>query len=602
LIYGRDAMFLKRLERRKSGKKHTYWALVESIRTARGSRHRVVAYLGELKKSERNGWGQLCRRLNKERRPEPLLFDPPHYDDPTDDEPVLVRLKGIRLQRLRDFGDVWLALGLWRLLGLDSLLGRLMPAGQEDVSWATVAAILTIGRFCEPSSELHIADTWYRRTALEDLLGVSVDQVHHRRLYAGLDQLLPHKETIERHLKKRLGDLFDLKYDLLLYDITSTYFEGECAGNPMAKRGHSRDKRPDCKQVCIGLVVTDDGIPLGYEVFDGNTNDSTTVERIVEAMENKYGQAERVWVMDRGMVSEANLKFLRERGGSYIVGTPKATLRRFEQYLTDRDWHEVQAGVEVKLVPGPDGDETFILARSADRQKKEKAMHDRFLERMETGLTKLQAAAERGRLKDSAVAHQRLGRLKERYWRAASAFKVRITVIPKPTGKARLSITWSRNQRWSDWTALSEGCYLLRTNLTDADPVTLWKRYIQLTEAEWAFRISKDELEIRPIWHQKEDRVKAHILVCFLGYVLWKALAQWMRGAGLGDAPRTLVEEFTKIKSGDVVLPARWADGTEETVHLRCVTTPDEAQKVLLNRLGLSLPLRLRRIDEVAQM
>jgi transposase len=602
LIYGRDAMFLKRLERRKSGKKHTYWALVESIRTARGSRHRVVAYLGELKRSERNGWGQLCRRLNKERRPEPSLFDPPHYDDPTDDEPVLVRLKGIRLQRLRDFGDVWLALGLWRLLGLDSLLGRLMPAGQEDVSWATMAAILTIGRFCEPSSELHIADTWYRRTALEDLLGVSVDQVHHRRLYAGLDQLLPHKETIERHLKKRLGDLFDLKYDLLLYDITSTYFEGECAGNPMAKRGHSRDKRPDCKQVCIGLVVTDDGIPLGYEVFDGNTNDSTTVERIVEALENKYGQAERVWVMDRGMVSEANLKFLRERGGSYIVGTPKATLRRFEQYLTDRDWHEVQAGVEVKLVPGPDGDETFILARSADRQKKEKAMHDRFLERMETGLTKLQAAAERGRLKDSAVAHQRLGRLKERYWRAASAFKVRITVIPKPTGKARLSITWSRNQRWSDWTALSEGCYLLRTNLTDADPVTLWKRYIQLTEAEWAFRISKDELEIRPIWHQKEDRVKAHILVCFLGYVLWKALAQWMRGAGLGDAPRTLVEEFTKIKSGDVVLPARWADGTEKTVHLRCVTTPDEAQKVLLNRLGLSLPLRLRRIDEVAQM
>ena len=595
-------MFLKRLERRKSGKKHTYWALVESVRTARGSGHRVVAYLGELKKSERNGWAQLCRRLNKEQRPQPSLFDPPHYDDPTDDEPVLVKLKGIRLQRLRDFGDVWLALGLWRLLDLDTLLGRLMPVGQEDVPWATVAAILTIGRFCEPSSELHIADTWYRRTALEDLLGVSVDQVHHRRLYAGLDQLLPQKEAIERHLKKRLGDLFDLKYDLLLYDITSTYFEGECAGNPMAQRGYSRDSRPDCPQVCIGLVVTTDGIPLGYEVFDGNTNDSTTVERIVEAMENKYGQAERIWVMDRGMVSEANLKFLGERGGSYIVGTPKAMLRRFERYLVDKDWHEVQAGVEVKLVPGPDGEETFILARSADRQKKEKAMHDRFLARMEAGLAKLQAAAERGRLKDAAVAHQRLGRLKERYWRAASAFYVCIAAIPKPKGKARLSIRWTRNQRWSDWTALSEGCYLLRTNLRDLDPATLWKRYIQLTEAEWAFRISKDELEIRPIWHQKEERVLAHILVCFLAYALWKALAQWMRGAGLGDAPRTLVEEFAKIKSGDVVLPARWADGTERIVHLRCVTTPDEAQKVLLNRLGLTLPLRLRRIDEVAQM
>ena len=595
-------MFLKRLERRKSGKQHTYWALVESIRTARGSRHRVVAYLGELKKSERNGWAQLCRRLNQEQRPQPSLFDPPHYDDPVDDEPVLVKLKGIRLQRLRDFGDVWLALGLWRLLGLDSLLERLMPGGQEDVPWPAVAAILTVARFCEPSSELHMADTWYRRTALEDLLGVPVEQVHHRRLYAGLDRLLPHKQTVERHLKERLGDLFDLKYDLLLYDITSTYFEGECAANPMAQRGYSRDNRPDCLQVCIGLVVTTDGIPLGYEVFDGNTHDCTTVERIVEAMENKYGRADRIWVMDRGMVSEANLKFLREHGGSYIVGTPKAMLRQFEQHLVDKDWHEVQGGVEVKLVPGPDGAETFILARSADRREKEKAMHDRFLERMEGGLGKLRTAAESGRLKDEAVAHQRLGRLKERYWRAASAFHVRIAALPKPAGKARLSITWSRNQRWSDWTALSEGCYLLRTNLTEVDPATLWKRYIQLTEAEWAFRISKDELEIRPIWHQKKERVLAHILVCFLAYVLWKALAQWMRGAGLGDAPRTLVEELAKIKSGDVVLPARWADGTERIVHLRCVTTPDEAQKVLLNRLGLNLPIRLRRIDEVAQM
>jgi len=388
----------------------------------------------------------------------------------------------------------------------------------------------------------------------------------------------------------------------LLYDITSTYFEGECLGNPMAKRGHSRDKRPDCKQVCIGLVVTDDGIPLGYEVYDGNTNDSTTVERIVGAMEKKYGQANRVWVMDRGMVSEANLKFLRSRGGSYIVGTPKATLRRFEQYLTDRDWHEVQAGVEVKLVPGSEGDETFILARSVDRQKKEKAMHDRFLERMEEGLVKLQAAAQSGRLKDEATAHQRLGRLKERYWRSASAFDVKITPIRKPKGKARLSVTWSRNPRWSDWTAMSDGCYLLRTNLTDVDPATLWKRYIQLTEAEWAFRITKDELKIRPIWHQRDERVRAHILVCFLAYVLWKTLAQWMRRAGLGDAPRTLIEEFAKIKSGDVVLPAQMADGSHRTIHLRCVTTPDEAQEVLLNRLGLKLPRRLRRVDEVRRM
>jgi len=335
-------------------------------------------------------------------------------------------------------------------------------------------------------------------------------------------------------------------------------------------------------------------------VFAGNTNDARTVETMVEAMEDKYGRADRVWVMDRGMVSEANLKFLRARGGSYIVGTPRAMLRQFERHLTDRDWHEVQAGVEVKLVPGPDGEETFILARSADRREKEKAMHERFVERMEAGLEKLRASVQVGRLRDADIAHERLGRLKERYWRASGAFDVKIKTLAKPTSKARLSVTWSRNGRWCDWSAISEGCYLLRTNLTDTDPATLWKRYIQLTEAEWAFRITKDELAIRPIWHQKPERVQAHILVCFLAYVLWKTLSQWMRGAGLGDAPRTVVEEFAKIKSGDVVLPTVTRDGRpEKTVRVRCVTTPDRAQKVLLNRLGLILPQRLRYLEEV---
>jgi transposase len=599
---GKDAMFLKRLERRKSGKGHTYWALVESIRTARGSRHRVVAYLGELRKSEKNGWAQLCRRLRKEERPSASLFDPPHYDEPADDEPVWVKLRDIHLERLRDFGDIWLALGLWRMLGLDRLLAARMLAGQEEVPWPTVAAILTMARFCEPSSELHIADTWYRRTALEDLLGVDVEAVHTTRLYQGLDVLLPHKEAIERHLKQRLGDLFDLEYDLLLYDVTSTYFEGECLSNPQAQRGHSRDQRPDCKQVCIGLVVTTDGIPLGYEVFAGNTSDCRTVQTIVETMEAKHGRAKRIWVMDRGMLSEANLKFLRERGGSYIVGTPRAMLRQFEKHLTAKDWTEVQAGVEVKLVAGPEGTETFVLARSADRREKEKAIHQRFLERMEAKLAKLQAAAQSGRLRDSAVAHQRLGRLKERYWRVAAAFEVTIAAIPRPSGKARLSIAWKRNPRWADWAALAEGCYLLRTNLSASDPATLWKQYIQLVEAEWAFRITKDELEIRPVWHQNPERVQAHILVCFLAYVLWKTLAQWMRRSGLGEAPRTLMEEFAKIKSGDVVLKAQRTDGRSADIRLRCVTTPDAAQKVLLNRLGLTLPQRLRRIDEVLQM
>jgi transposase len=516
---------------------------------------------------------------------------------------VEVNLKGVRLERLRDFGDVWLALGLWRLLGLDALLSDRTPQGREEVRWHIVAAILAIARFCEPSSELHIEDSWYSRTALEDLLGVSPQKVHTDRLYTGLDWLLTHKEVIEKHLKERLGDLFDLKYDLLLYDVTSTYFEGECRANPMAKHGYSRDNRPDCLQVCIGLVVTDDGIPLGYEVFDGNTHDSRTVEQIVRAMESKYGRANRIWVMDRGMVSEDNLRFVRQRGGSYIVGTPRVMLRQFERYLTDKDWHEVQEGIEVKLVAGPNSQELFILARSTDRRQKENAMHQRFIGRMEAALQKLQHSAASGRLKDLQLAHRRLGRIQQRYWRTSSAFDIKIATIKNPTDKARLKVTFKSNKRWSDWAELSEGCYLLRTNLTDIDPKTLWKRYIQLTEAEWAFRIAKDELVIRPIWHQKADRVKAHILVCFLAYVLWKSLAQWMRRAGLGDAPRTLLEEFARIKSGDVVLPARTRDGqTNKTVRLRCVTTPDEAQKVLLNRLGLTLPQRLRRIDQIAQM
>jgi transposase len=596
-------VFLRRCLRRKNGKTHSYWALVESIRTAKGSRQRVVAYLGELKPSEQDGWAQLGQALDGHKPDRHSLFDPPHYDEPADDEPVLVKLSSLRFERLRDFGDVWLALGLWRLLGLDKLLETLLPQGREDVSWPTVAAILTLARLCEPCSELHIEDTWYRKTALADLLGVAPEQIHTDRLYEGLDRLLPHKDAIEKHLQQRLGALFEIKYELLLYDITSTYFEGACAGNALAQRGYSRDSRPDCPQVCIGLVVTEDGLPLGYEVFAGNRHDSTTVQELIACMERKYGRAQRVWVMDRGMVSEANLKYLRECGGSYIVGTPKALLRQFERYLTDKDWQAVQGGVEVKLVPGPDGAETFVLARSADRREKEKAMHARAIERFEKGLQKLQAAAANGRLKDDRLAYERLGRLREKYWRASGAFEIEIQKKNPVADKAHLAVNYRRSARWSEWAAVSEGCYLLRTNLTETAPATLWKRYMQLTDAEWAFRIAKDELEIRPIWHQREDRVKAHILVCFLAYVLWKTLAQWMRRGGLGDAPRTLLEEIAKIKSGDVVLTAKaHANATPRQIRLRCVTTPDEAQKVLLNRLGLTLPRRLRRIEETLQM
>jgi len=307
------------------------------------------------------------------------------------------------------------------------------------------------------------------------------------------------------------------------------------------------------------------------------------------------------------MVSQENLKFLRERGAKYLVGTPKAMLRQFEQQLTEQDWTQAQEGVEVKLVPAPEGDETFILARSADRRAKELAMHEKFTARLEAGLTRMQAAAEAGRLKEEVAAGQRLGRLKQQNWRASHAFDVTIKKlgpekITPSRGKQQLEITWQRNAKCGDWSQLADGCYLLRSNLTNVDAATLWRRYIQLTEAEWAFRIAKDELSIRPIWHQKEERVKAHILVCFLAYAMWKTLAGWMRGAGLGDAPRTLLYDLAKIKSGDIVLPAETQGGVQKTIRLRQVTKPDAAQAVLLHRLGLNLPGRLRRFDEAAQM
>jgi transposase len=588
-------VFLRRFERRKNGKINTYWALVESYRTAQGSRQRIIAYLGELQAGEQSGWATLGRDLDGKPPPSPTLFAPPAEEATMPDDPVWVELRGVRMERLREFGAPWMAWGLWRLLELDVLLQRLLPTGREDIPWATVAAILTIARFCRPQSEARIEQVWYRGTALEDLLGVPVAKVHTDRLYAGMDQVLPHKEAIEKHVRQRVGELLAPSHELLIYDVTSTYFEGQGAANPLAKRGHSRDHRPDCLQVCIGLVVTEDGLPLGYEVFEGNRHDSTTLKTIIDAMEKKYGQSQRIWVLDRGIVSEANLQLLRNRGGRYIVGTPKALLRRFEQYLTDHEWIAVQAGVEVKRVPSDDGMEQFILARSPDRRAKEKAMHDRFVKRLEEGLQRLQTAAEQGRLKDEGQAQRRLGRLLQKNSRAAKAFQVQIDKLPTPQGKVQLRIAWKKDEAWAHYAALTEGCYLLRTNLTDVEPAVLWQQYIQLTDAEWAFRISKDELRLRPIWHQKKDRVLGHILICFLAYVLWKTLAHWMRRSGLGDAPRTLLDELAKIRSGDVTLPTRTAAGTPgPTVHLRCVTEPDAAQKVLFHRLGLPLPRRLR--------
>jgi len=415
-------------------------------------------------------------------------------------------------------------------------------------------------------------------------LGVGVDKINDDRLYRSLDQLLPYKESLELHLKEYLGRLFALEYDILLYDVTSTYFEGQANSNSLAKRGYSRDHRPDCKQVCIGLVVSKCGMPLGYEIFEGNRHDSTTVEEIVETMECRYGTADRIWVMDRGMASHGNIELLKQDNRRYIIGTPKSMLKKFEAQLLSDDWDKVYEDLEVKHCKSPDGNETFILCRSEQRRKKEEAMHKRFEKRIEEGLKKIEASCSKGKC-DSVTIAKRVGRLLGQNTRAAGLFQTDV----KERADGATEIHWHKVENWRNWAALSEGCYMLRTNINDWSGQELWQAYIQLTEAEAAFRIHKSDLKIRPIWHQKTERVKAHILVCFIAYVLWKTLAQMCKAAGLGDEPRRVFAELGKIRALDVVLPTR--SGHE--IRRRCVSRPSEHQAILLHRLGLNLPKNL---------
>lgn len=579
-------MYLRHSIRRKGGKAHTYWRLVRSVRRGGKVVQETVAQLGELDGRGRAKAKRLARQLTG--RDDQRDF----FEVDTSVDVAAVRVDRVRLERGRAFGGVWLGWTLWRALGLDRLCEELLPAGREAVPWPVTAAVLALARLCEPSSELHIAETWYRGTALEDLLDLPAALVNDDRLYRALDRLLPHKVAIEKHLKERLGDLFDLDYELLLYDVTSTYFEGLANGNAQAARGYSRDHRPDCKQVNIALVVTGDGLPLGYEIFAGNRTDVTTVQEIVETMEERYGRAKRIWVMDRGMASRRNLAWLRERGCQYLIGAPRGELRRFEREVaSERDWQKVRDGIEVKICPGAEGAETYLLCRSAERREKEKAMHERFSARIEAALESLARRIERAKQPlDRSQIERQIGRLLGRNSRAASRF--RVTVREDAARAAGCRLEYRTSASWDRTARASEGCYLLRTNVTDWTPEMMWKTYIQLSEVEAAFRIHKSELTIRPIWHQREDRVQAHILVCFLAYVLWKTLEQWQVRAGLGNSPRTILDELGRIQSTDVILPL--ADDLSREIRIRCVIRPDRDQAMLLDRLGLRLPERLR--------
>jgi transposase len=602
-------MYLRRFQRTKDGKRHTYFALVESQRTERGPRQRIVAQLGELTEDQERRWQRtaIFHSQHEEGQELPLFLDARDAPPSPDPDIVRIRLGKVGWANARAFGDVWLGWQLWRCLKLDQIMARHLPAGREAVPPATMAAIEVISRLCigqgGETSEFGLAEQGYRRTALEDLLGVPDDQVTKDRLYRTLDRLVEAKEPIEQELKEQLGELFSLQFDLLLCDLTSSFFEGLMADHPLARRGYSRDHRPDCKQIVLALVVTPDGFPVYHEVFAGNTNDAVAFPQIVATMESRFGTARRVWVLDRGIASEANLAFLRGRGQSFLVGTPRSRLSEFEAELCTRDWGHVRPHVEVKTVQR-DG-ETFVLARSIQRRAKEKAMRKRQLLGLHRELRKLAGAVSAGRLKNADKAVERVGRLRER-WPAASRF-VFVEVHRDPQGRAS-SVSWRYDQAKLRAALARDGAYLLLSDKTEWSAPELWSTYIQLTRAEDAFRAMKSNLLLRPMWHQRAERITAHVFVCVLAYALWKALAHMLINAGLktrvrkkesddadgGPADRPMspamaLKMMHDVQIGDILLET--VEGRK--LRLRRVARPSAEQAEIIAALGLTLPERI---------
>lgn len=582
-------MYLRKNKRFKDGKDHIYWSLMETVRTDNGPRQKLLCYLGEINSSQEKGWRKAIKVFNDEGCEEQLsLF--PSDSAPEDEENIVkIDLKTIRLERCREFGAVYTALELWKKLGLDKFWEEKINNEADktngrlpEVAWSKVASLLAINRLCAPGSELAIEEKWFRSTALDDLLNVEEGKIHTDRLYECLDRLLEHKEALEKHLKQRYGELFEIKYDILLYDITSTYFEGNANGNSQAKRGYSRDHRPDCKQVCIALVVSEEGFPLAYEVFDGNRRDVTTLEEIIEIVEQKYGKARRIWIFDRGIVSEENLELLRKKGGQYLVGTKRGELKKYEKELLDKDWRQIREEVEIKLILTSDGKETFVLCRSIGRTEKEKAMRETASRKLEKRLTKLAERVKVRKIKNVSKIERRIGAILGKYSSISDLYEVKLK-----NGE----LIWKIAEENISWRKAREGAYLLRTNITENDPAKLWEKYMQLTEVEAAFRTLKSELIVRPIWHQKQERVQAHILVAFLGYALWVALKHTLKNAGSDYSPARALDTLKRIHSGDIIM--RTVGLEKYNIRLRRIFRPDEEQALLLNALKITLPEKL---------
>jgi hypothetical protein len=573
-------MFLRCSHRKKNGKDHRYWSLVENRRLADGRvAQRHVLYLGEINDAQERAWTRSIEVLQEDDpRPQTVtLFAEDRVAAAVDEASVIrLRLSELSVHRPRQWGACWLALGLWKELGLDTFWAKRLPAGRKGTRWDLILALLAVYRLIAPGSEWRLHRQWFDHSAMADLLGGDFSLADPHKLYACHDLLAAHKTALFSHLMRRWRDLFHSSFDVLLYDLTSTYFESEPRLNEADKRrfGYSRDKRPDCLQVVIALIVTPEGFPLAYEVLSGNTSDKTTLKDFLRKIESQYGKARRIWVMDRGIPTEEILAEMRASDPpvQYLVGTPKGRLSKLEKDLLDKPWHEARPGVTVKLLTQED--ELYVLARSADRLAKERAMRQRRLKWLWKRLKELHAM--KLHREDLLM---KLGAARQQ---APSAWRLVEVQVDATEG----TFTYRLNKDKLRQVRRREGRYLLRSNLTETDPAVVWTYYLQLVAVEQAFRNLKGDLAIRPIFHQEEARMEAHLFVSFLAYGLHVTLGRWLRNLAPGLTPRSVLEKFAEIQMVDVHIPT--TDGRH--LLLSRYTQPPADVRLLLERLKLQLP------------
>ncbi|MEX2381242.1 MAG: IS1634 family transposase [Opitutales bacterium] len=583
-------MFLKRNRRVKDGKDHYYWNIVENKRV-RGGRivQRQVLYLGEINDSQQMAWRKSIEIFEEGRRlPEQISLFPEERAPEIDDESIVrIRLKDLRVERPRQWGACWLACLLYEQLGLDEFWRERLPDSREGTRWTSVLQTLVAYRLIAPGSEWRLHREWFERSAMAELLGEDFSIAEKNTLYRCHDRLLPHKKALFAHLTQKWTDLFNARYDVLLYDLTSTYFESDPNDGPASKSrlrkfGYSRDKRSDCQQVVIALIVTPEAFPIAYEVLPGNTQDKTTLHDFLKRIEDAYGKANRVWVMDRGIPTEEVLEQMRESDPpvSYLVGTPRSALAKYEEKLLSKDWQNIRPGIDVKLL-GSEG-ENYVLARSDDRVLKEKSMRLRRLRALVKTLKKLRDS-KRIYKRDTVLI--KLGEAKKSAGPKVWAL-LNIEITPNDAPEGQPPVTFSLNWKKYRQAYRREGRYLLRTNLNSDEPEKLWSYYIQLTEIEQVFKEMKNDLAIRPIYHQTDQRIEAHIFISFLAYCLWITLKHRLKALAPGLTPAEVLSKMSAMQMLDVRIPT--ADG--RTIVLNRYTEPNDDQTLLLNQLKLKLP------------